>query len=117
MKKLLTSVLLLFAITNNSFAYSTGGGFVDNTTVQTVAETLKKPDDAYVILQGNIIKRLGSEEYLFQDATGKITIEIDDDKWLGQTISPNDKIEITGEIDKEFYSIKIDVNSVKKLAK
>ena len=42
-------------------------------------------------------------------------MEIDNDKWAGQSISPADKVEIHGEVDKDWNSVEIDVDQVKKL--
>ncbi|MDR1935344.1 MAG: NirD/YgiW/YdeI family stress tolerance protein, partial [Candidatus Accumulibacter sp.] len=59
-----------------------------------------------------IIRHLGKDKYLFKDATGEITVEIDDDEWGGQTITPDDLVELQGEIDKEWRRVEIDVDRV-----
>lgn len=115
---LLLSLILLsggcFAAFNTDI-----GGFHDsiNANKTNVVKALKMNDSAYVTLQGNIEKQLSDDSYLFKDLTGSIIVEIDKDKWLGQNITPKDKIEITGKIEKKFNYIKIDVYSVRKLAK
>lgn len=95
-----------------------GGGFqgpgADLTTVQSA---LNMKDDANVRLVGHIEKSLGDEKYMFKDNTGEIIVEIDNDLWQGRTVTPNDSIEINGEVDKEWGDkIKIDVDSLKVLA-
>ena len=72
-------------------------------------------DDAPVTLRGNIVKHLGKDKYLFQDSSGTIQVEIDDDKWQGQTIGPNDTVELHGEIDRDFNSVEVEVDRVVKL--
>ena len=52
---------------------------------------------------------------LCQDSTGTITIEIDNDEWRGQAIDSNDVVEISGEVEKEFRSVKIDVKVIQKI--
>lgn len=93
----------------------TGGGFAGpgvGGAATTVAEALKLRDDAFVTLQGRIVSALGDEKYVFQDATGSVTVEIDDDEWRGITVTPETTIEITGELDKELFEApKIDVKS------
>lgn len=94
-----------------------GGGFqgpgVDLTTVQN-ALTMK--DDASVRLVGHIEKSLGDEKYTFKDSTGEIIVEIDNDLWQGRTVTPNDSVEISGEVDKEWAGkSKIDVDTLKVL--
>lgn len=94
------------------------GGFKDPATiVNTVAELKHMPDDSYVVLEGKIEKRLGKEEYLFSDTTGSITIEIDDDEWRGVSVSPQDTVEIIGELDNSIFSDEIDVKQIRILTK
>ncbi|MDR2782455.1 MAG: NirD/YgiW/YdeI family stress tolerance protein [Treponema sp.] len=84
-------------------------------TPVTVEKARSLRDDSPVVLRGNIVKFLGDEEYLFSDDTGTITVEIDNKLWRGISVSPNDPVEITGEIDKDFTHIKIDASGIKKL--
>ena len=70
-----------------------------------------------VILQGNIQKKVGDELYLFSDGNDTIMVEIDDDDWNGLSIGPNDVVEISGEVDKGWTSIEIDVDQIKKVNK
>ncbi|MDR2302369.1 MAG: YgiW/YdeI family stress tolerance OB fold protein [Deltaproteobacteria bacterium] len=94
-----------------------GGGFTGpGLEVVTVGEALRQGDDTPVILKGQIVRHLGKDRYLFRDATGEITVDIDDDKWNGLNITPNDTIEIRGEVDKDWTSIEIDVDSVAKIS-
>ena len=69
--------------------------------VSTVAQALNAPDDAYCVLEGNIIARAPRhhEKYIFQDATGKMTVEIDDKIFAGRKVTPQDKVRLHGEID------------------
>ena len=77
-----------------------------------VAEALKLNDDTPVVLVGQIEKSLGDEKYLFKDASGSVTVEIDNEDWRGVTVTPKDTIVIQGEIDKDFFKTEIDVDSV-----
>ena len=91
------------------------GGFqgpgVEATTIQ---NALNMKDDTNVRLVGTIEKSLGDEKYMFKDATGEIIVEIDNDLWQGRTITPNDTVEIAGDVDKEWNrKTKIDVDSLK----
>lgn len=74
---------------------------VSAASVSTVAQALNAPDDAYCVLEGNIISHAprGHERYIFQDATGKMTVEIDDKLFAGRTVTPQDKVRLHGEID------------------
>jgi uncharacterized protein (TIGR00156 family) len=97
------------------------GGFVEPPAqaaagANTVANAKSMRDDSPVRLQGHIIRSLGGEKYIFRDSTGEIVVEIDHDDWRGVTVTPDDKVEISGEIDRDFmHSTEIEVDSVKKL--
>lgn len=92
------------------------GGFTGpNGSVATVKQAQDMKDDSWITLRGNIEKRIGNEDYTFRDATGTITVEIDDKRWDGQTISPSDKVELQGELDKDFNSVEVDVKRVRKI--
>ncbi|MGB9095999.1 YgiW/YdeI family stress tolerance OB fold protein [Erwinia sp.] len=92
------------------------GGFSGpNGTVATVKQAQDMKDDAWVTMRGNIEKRVGDEDYTFRDATGTMTVEIDHKRWDGQTISPQDKVELQGKIDKDFNSLELDVKQVRKV--
>ncbi|MBG0752938.1 MULTISPECIES: YgiW/YdeI family stress tolerance OB fold protein [Pectobacterium] len=92
------------------------GGFVDpQNSLTTVDKAKDLRDDSWVTLSGNIEKRIGDENYLFRDATGTMEVEIDHKRWNGQMISPTDKVEIQGELDKDFNSVELDVKQIRKL--
>lgn len=121
MKKILLIMTgILFAspaIANEPVAGYTGGftGPSSNKVI-TVEEAKKLSDDKEVVLVGNITQHVKSDKYLFKDASGTITVEIDQDEWRGQSISPEDTVEIIGEIDQSmFKDPKIDVDSVRKV--
>jgi len=121
MKKLLSTVCLLSLLVFPSlvmaqFTESTqGGGFTGPTAATvTVAEALKMADDAWVTLEGKIEKQLGHEKYQFSDGTGTIVLDIDDKRWQGQTVGPEDTVVITGEVDKDFTSLEIEVKKIIK---
>lgn len=97
-------------------AASTGpGGFTGPMNVVTAehAKTLK--DDTKVTLQGTIQSHIGGDNYIFKDTSGTVEVEIDNRRWAGQTVSATDRVEIFGEIDKDWSSLKIDVKRIRKL--
>ena len=81
----------------------------------TVAEALNLRNDAPVILRGYIVRFLGNERYLFRDETGTITVEIERRVWGSLSIDENDLVEITGEIDREWNRIEVEVDTIRKL--
>ncbi len=93
----------------------TGGGFTGpGLSVISAAQAREMRDDTNVTLRGNIVRHLGGEDYLFQDASGTIQVEIDQHKWAGQNIAPGDVVTLHGEVDKDFFSVKVDVEQVVK---
>ena len=124
MKKLL-SLAALLAVSSTAVAGFNGGnqqmgGFSGGSAGQatTVAQALKAShDDMPIQLTGKIISQISGDKFIFQDKTGQITIEIDDDHdvWQGQNVSPNDTITIFGKVDKEtFKPNKVDVYRIQK---
>jgi uncharacterized protein (TIGR00156 family) len=57
---------------------------------------------------------MGGEDYLFQDSTGTITVEIDDKRWMGQVVGPSDTVEIYGKVDKDWNKVEVDVKRIVK---
>jgi len=114
MKKFLLSSVLMFGFASASMAqeFQPAGGFKGpGLEVSTVAEAMKMSDDSAVVLEGKIEKALGKDKYLFRDQTGSITVEIDDEDWRG-VVTPEDKIVIHGEVDKELFNTEIDADRV-----
>ena len=71
--------------------------------VDTVAKALEARDESPVVLEGRIVSAAKEhEEYVFQDRTGKIIIELDDELFHGRTVTPENTIRIWGEVDTKF---------------
>lgn len=103
------------ALAQQNFGAANAGGYTGpSAAAMTVAEAKKLSDDTPVVLVGKIEKSLGGEKYLFTDNTGSVTVEIDNDDWRGLNVSDKDTVEIRGEVDKEFMSLEISVDSVSK---
>ncbi|MBV6424823.1 MAG: Protein YgiW [Steroidobacteraceae bacterium] len=92
----------------------TAGGFKgpDNLQVSTAAAAAGLSDDTPVKLQGHIVKALGGERYEFRDETGTIVVEIDNKVWRGLEVTPETKIELRGEVDKEWNKVEVEADSV-----
>lgn len=75
----------------------------------------KGKDDQYVRLKGKLTSHKGDENYEFTDASGKITVEIDADRFpQGVTVDHNTLVELTGEFDKEMFGEStLDVEQIK----
>ena len=127
MKKLLTVAAIALssvAVYNTAIAQGfndgnnqvTQQGFVDESViVKTVADALNANDNTPVRLDGQIVKQIGKKDFLFKDASGKeIHIEVSKKAWSGETIAPQDNIQIIGKVDKEWNKTEVDVKQIIK---
>jgi len=127
MKKLLTVAAIALssvAVYNTAIAqgfndghkHNTQQGFVDESViVKTVDDALNANDDTPVRLDGQIVKQIGKKDFLFKDASGKeIQIEVSKKAWNGETIAPQDNIQIIGKVDKEWNKTEVDVKQIIK---
>ncbi|MBD5641024.1 MAG: NirD/YgiW/YdeI family stress tolerance protein [Desulfovibrio sp.] len=111
MRYLLAILLALFmaapALAGFSDPGARQGGFKGpgaQPPASTVSQARGMRDDARVTLTGNIVSQLPSDhdKYIFRDATGEITVEIDQEDFRGQNVTPANTVRIIGEVDKEF---------------
>lgn len=103
-------------VVKENVAKNPKGGFVDTEEViVTIKQAKEMRDDVPVVLKGKIVQRMGDEKFLFEDSTGSITVEIDDEDWGGQTVSPTDIVILYGEVDRGIFSTEIDVEDIKKM--
>lgn len=128
MKKIaaVTAILMLcsapvFAANQGGFsepAQARSGGFTGPDGSRATVEGAKSlRDDTWVTLRGNIVERISDDLYRFKDASGTINVEIDDKRWKGVSVTPQDVVEIQGEVDKDWNSVEIDVKQVNLVAK
>lgn len=82
--------------------------------LMTVEQLLKTGhDNQYARLQGRIVSHDGGDRYTFEDSTGRITVEIDDEDFPhGQTISAEQKVELLGEFDKGLRKVELEVDRI-----
>jgi len=115
MKKL--SIMAVVGIVASTAAFAgpaTNKGTMNE--VMTIEEVRGLSDNSPVIVRGYLLRQNGENSYVFQDSTGTINVEIDEQDWGGMNVSPSDYVEIWGEVDKNGVSmIEIDVSAMKKL--
>lgn len=80
--------------------------------VNTVTAALEAADDTPVVLQGHITQRLGNEMYEFKDASGQITVEIDDEDLPTTSFDDKTQVRLIGEVDKNMIKREVDVDRV-----
>ena len=120
----LVGLLAVFAITANaqqggfsgpSDQGGQGGFRGPGAELTTVAAARTLRDDSPVILKGKIERFLGNEKYLFSDDTGSITVEIERKVWANVSVDENDTVEISGEIDRDWNSVEVEVKRIRKM--
>jgi uncharacterized protein (TIGR00156 family) len=115
--KIAHSVAALLVVAPAALAQS--GGFIgaDSSALVTAVAAAERPNESNVRLVGFLIEKLGSEKYLFRDDSGTIVVEIDDDDWSGIEASAETRVEIAGEVDREWKLLQreteIDVDSIR----
>ncbi|PKF48891.1 YgiW/YdeI family stress tolerance OB fold protein [Enterovibrio nigricans] len=82
------------------------------TSVSTVVNANTAMDDQDVVLTGYIVDSLGDEMYTFQDSTGVITVEIDDDDMAAIDIDATTQVVLVGEVDAEPNANTIAVDNI-----
>lgn len=99
--RILMALLLSFTLAVPALAAFEGPGSA--VQVKTVAQALQAADDAPCVLEGAIVEKVtGSDDnYVFQDASGRIVVDIDSKIFSGRTVTPNSKIRLTGKVDKK----------------
>lgn len=98
----------------SAFAAFVGPGATSIQTV-TVKEAIELADDSKVALQGSLVKQTSAEHYLFKDQSGEVMVEIDPEDFPHVTVTPEDKVRITGEVDSDWSETKIDVEYLELL--
>lgn len=101
MKMILMSAIfvVIFGVANAQ--YTGPGSKATVMTVKQVSDDALKLDrkDTMVKLEGKIVEQLGDEMYWFEDATGKIKIEIDKKYMPATEFNHETKVVIIGEVD------------------
>ncbi|KMK51043.1 hypothetical protein RO21_08320 [[Actinobacillus] muris] len=90
------------------------GFYDDRNAAKSVKDALNAADNSLVIIEGKIVKQVGKDDFIFQDATGEMEIEVSRKAWNGQTITPQDTVEIRGKVDKDWGKTEIEVKQVIK---
>jgi uncharacterized protein (TIGR00156 family) len=112
MKRILFALLLAPFISTTSFAAGGYNGPSTSEAIATVAAATEARDNADVVLQGKVVRKLKNDLYEFRDKTGSISVEIDDDVWPTQSISEQTLVKLVGEVDRDLFDRKIDVDLI-----
>ena len=104
-----------FTVPSTTTTTQAGGFTGPSGAVTTVANAKSLRDDTWVTLRGKIVERISDDLYKFQDSSGTVNVDIDHKRWNGVTVTPQDTVEIQGEVDKDWNSVEIDVKQIRKI--
>jgi uncharacterized protein (TIGR00156 family) len=100
--------------------HSVRGFFVDNIlgnaddTISAANQSKGAPYPAGSIVQliptEVMIKQSRDKHYTFRDNTGTIEVEIDNEDFRGAKVTPETKVRIVGEVDKDWNSTTVDTD-------
>lgn len=114
------SAAVLVASSTPSFAQYTGPSSSAPHTpaaapLTTISDVVKDgKDDQKVTLTGTLKEKVGNEKYTFTDGKDEIRVEIDSEDFPTGTVNDKTKVEITGEVEKDYLQTpEIDADTVK----
>lgn len=86
-------------------------------SVITVKQLLAKgKNEQYARLQGKIVSHDQGENYTFADDSGNMSVEISSKRFPpGQTISADQRVELSGQMDKEWRKTEFEVSEIRLL--
>jgi uncharacterized protein (TIGR00156 family) len=115
MKKIsMLAVLTLLPVYGSMAANNMNKNTNTQPTYWSVTEVMALPDNSPVVMRGRITKNMGGNMYLFEDSSGNVMLEIDEEDWNGNTVRVNDIVTVYGNVDKGVNYTEIDVESVEK---
>lgn len=102
----LIALLLVLALSLPAFAGFEGPGShrlgfsgPGPANVTQAAQVQNARDDAPCMLEGALVERIGKDKYTFRDASGTVTVEIDDHVFGGKTVTPQSRVRLVGEVE------------------
>jgi len=101
MKFKFLSVLAAIGIVCGAATAGAGTANSSDKPLSQVSAVQNMPEDTMVYIQGYLIQNLGNEMYTFQDDSGTITVEIDDDLLSPAATAPNTLVWIAAEVNKD----------------
>lgn len=89
-----------------------GGYALTDETILPARDALTRGDGAWVVLRGNISRRVGEKEYVFTDASGNADVRIGQKAWQGMQVSAEDTVLLYGKVRRHWEHTFIDIRRV-----
>ena len=87
-------------------------------TLQRAQQINSAADNTPAVLTGHLVEQVaGSDDtFYFEDASGRVLVEIDQKVFGNQTVTPKDKVRLHGKVDKDVMEkTKLDVKMLEVL--
>jgi uncharacterized protein (TIGR00156 family) len=99
MKILRNVVILCFGLSVSNLVMAGFSGPISGAKLMTVKsmKALKKDKEGF--MEGNFIRQVDNQVYIFKDKTGQIKVKIKHSYFEGRSVSPQNKIRMFGEAD------------------
>ena len=98
------------AVAGNSQNMNSG-----NKPISHVSDIKNMPDDTMVYIQGYLTQNNGGEMYTFQDDSGTLMVEIDDDLMQPNMNLPTTMVWIAAEVDRDGDVVSLDAEEIQIL--
>ncbi|MGI2260953.1 NirD/YgiW/YdeI family stress tolerance protein [Shewanella sp. GXUN23E] len=108
------AVLLLVSLVSGGAmaAYEGPGAQAQITSASAVKDA---QDGAKAQLTGKLVKSLGDEKYQFQDESGMVIVDIDDDLLRNVQVDENTPVVLVGEVDNDWDGQEVDIEVISLL--
>lgn len=105
----------LLVFSSASFAQFVGPG--SEPIELNVAEVSELVGDDTIMLKGNIIQQTSDDDYIFQDSSGAMAIEIAKEKFADITVTPEDEVLIIAEADVDVFEVTVEAEELQLVSK
>lgn len=108
------AVLLVASLTG---AGAQTGAAPGATSVTTAAQAAQAQDDTQVVLEGMLVRQIRGDRYEFRDASGTITVEIEDEDWPNRQPVLEKRLRLHGDVERKRIrrTVEVEVNRVELL--
>ena len=114
MKNKILSFTAALAIMCGAFIANAASSTSENSNkpISQVSDVKNMSDNSTVYIQGYLIQNLGNEMYTFQDDSGTMTVEIDDNLMGSNMYSPTTLVWIAAEVDKQGDVVALEAEEI-----
>ncbi|MCF1427715.1 MAG: NirD/YgiW/YdeI family stress tolerance protein [Shewanella sp.] len=110
-----TAVVLLFVSLVSGGAMAAYEGPGSKAKITSASAVKGASDGAKIQLTGKLVKSLGGEKYQFQDKSGMVIVDIDDDLLRNIQLDEKTPVVLVGEVDNDLGGQEVDIEVISLL--